>query len=322
MVPTRRPFSTPLKAMNSSIDDLYKFGTIIMMSRNLRGGNMADISLSLNSSLVTKLFDAVPYPWRKQIDGERMRHGNDEPVDVEFGGMESGGGDASDAEEYLDELIEAYIENVSEPRSGNSHEQALHDLLAPYAAPDRSSAEIKRALFEDAGSGDKLATFFSALRGGVFIDWIEVELSQRPNSSLGNPLSLSNLRIAVRAKVKLCARIFGKERCIKITSNWFRFEGERVEVELIVEALTVKARARARNIDFTIEVKIGPFKFKFRIGITTHVNRYLAKNSPVLADLSGVVINIPGLDLEYALGSVAIPASSSETTVLIDGSFS
>ena len=283
---------------------------------------MPDISLSVDTSFVQMLFSAVNYPWRKRIDGDRMLTSDDEEIPFEVLGQGGDEDDAGGGDEYLNELIETYLSHKGDPRNQGSAEEALHKLLEPYRQAGDDKSSIRSALLNDPKGGDKIETFLRALRGGVTLDWIEFELSQKPNSHLGNPLALTNLKIAVRAKAKLCARIFGRERCISITTPWSRFEGERVEVALIEDGLKIKARAKARNVDFTVKVKIGPFTFTFRIGVTSHINRYLEKNSPVLVDASDIRIKIPGLDLTYRPVALDVPSSGTETTVSADGSFS
>lgn len=292
---------------------------------------MADIQVSADSSLIDNLFSSLDYPWRKRIDGGSLVAATDSAPgdwDAEVEPLGQGGVDdevSGDGEAMVDELVAAYLDDRG---SGGSGDPALSALLDTYAgqvtrgsARSTAYAGVRDALLADSAGGDKLETFFRAADRGASIEWVDFELSHEPGSNLGNPVALTDLRIAVRAKAELCVRILGRKICVRITTPWFRFEGRRAEVRLLVQTLKIKAQAKVSDVDFVITVRIGPFKFKFRIGVTTIINKSLAKSTPVLADFAAVRIVVPGLGLTYAPTAVAVPDSTSATTVEIDGAF-
>lgn len=285
---------------------------------------MSDLSISVDSSLLTKLFGSLNYPWRKRFEPKFTLGDDYEAGEVTVDVIEQGGDDAeadTDSNLFVDDLIETYSKE-SKNSPTNAAEKALFELLSPYSRGEiRSTSELRTALENDPARGDRLETFLKALDLSAGIEWVEFELARQPASNLGNPVALTDLHFAVRARAEACVKIFGKKHCLHFTTPWIRFEGERAQVELVVDQLRIIGRPSVRNIDFVITIKILGIKFKVKIGVTSHINRYLADQQPVLADFSNIAIKIPGLDLTYTPKSVTVPGSTAATTVQLDGQF-
>jgi hypothetical protein len=243
------------------------------------------------------------------------------------GAPDEDGGFEADLEPLLDATIDAYLDSrAGAPLLDLEEDQEAAALIAPYAgeaAPGGSNpvAAIKLRMAQDSAFPARLESFLKA-RLGAGIDWIEAELSQMPSSAMGNPIRLSNLRIAVRARAKACIRIFGREVCVSATSPWIRFEGRQAALFLDVEGTKILGRARVADLDFVMTIRIFGREIKIRIGVTGLVNRQLEKQRPLLADFGTVRINVPGVQRVYTPTSVAVPQSSSETRVDVDGRFS
>lgn len=284
---------------------------------------MSDVSLSIGTSLVANLFASIDYPWRKRIDVDRFLDWDDEiecevvAVNPEYEGSDYAG----EEPDYLDPLIDLFLAHRERAVEPGSPEEALVALFQPYVSGTPSRDTILERMDADASAPERLAAYWKpSLK--VSVEWVEFELSKAPNAAMGNPVTLGDLRIAVRAKAKACIRAFGESVCIKITSPWVRFEGKKIEVALPVEGLKVKAHARAHDIDFVIKIKVWKWTYKIRIGMTGYVNKFLSKTRPVLADFGTVKIVVPGLDRTYSINAVAIPSSNSATTIAVDGKFS
>lgn len=285
---------------------------------------MTDFSISAESSLATELFGALDYPWRMRISPSKAISGDDdEQVDAE---MQGNAGDdielAGESDDLLKDLVEAYLQNRGQA-DRDEVETALAEIVEPYLlngiAEDDAPGIVLR-MESDAAFQQKLEGFLG-ISLKFSLEWVEGELSARPNANLGNPIAIGNMRVAARAKGKGCIRVFGKKFCVSITSPWIRMEGRRAEVFLEPKGLQLRARAKAHDIDIVIKIRILRWSWKIKIGVTGYVNKALAGQSPVLLDLGAVRINVPGLGLTYAPSALAAPASSSTTTVAVDGGF-
>lgn len=294
---------------------------------------MTDLVISVGSSLATDLFGSLNYPFRMRVEGnafmaEAASLAGEADLDwlppdspVEDGGFEA------DFEPLLTATIEAYLESQSPSAFVTAEEDSeAAALIEPYlgdagpSGPPTAGAVLSR-MADDAAFTGKFETFLKG-RLGAGIDWIEAELSQMPNAAMGNPLTLRDLRLAVRAKAKACIRVFGREICASATSPWIRFEGQQAALFLDVEGTKIFGRARVSDIEFVLKIRIFGRDIKIRIGVTGLLNRQLAGQRPLVADLGTVRITVPGLQRVYQPTSVSIPPSGSETTVVVDGRFS
>lgn len=283
--------------------------------------SMTDITFSADSPLISKMFDSVSYPWRKQIDGDRMRIGEPE-ITLKVEGATSGDVLSADEPDYLKDWTEEYLKaNEAERRAGEG-EKALDTLLKPHAAGATDADEVIAKLLAAPDSELKVQEFLGSLGLKFSVDWIEVELSQKPTAALGNPLKLGNIHIAARVKAKACIKIFGKDQCISITSPWVRFVIGGTKITIQTNGLKVFALASVSDFDLVMKFKILKWTFEVRVGLTKYVNRYLQTSRPEIADLETISILIPGLDRKYVPATVSVPSHASETSVLLDGAFS
>lgn len=294
---------------------------------------MADFIATLTSSLANDLFGSLNYPYRMRIDGNVVAAEAVDPTDSEvevdwlpLSTPEESQGFEADLEPLLDAVIEACLDRRSAvPFLAEEPDVEAEALVAPYTGDDGTGggvelAAIKSRMVQDPTFAEKLEIFLKA-RLGAGIDWIEAELSQMPASAMGNPLTLSNLRVAVRARAKACIRIFGRQICVSATSPWIRFEGQRALLFLDVVGTKILGRARVSNLDFVMTIRILGRTIKIRIGVTGLVNNQLARQRPLLADFGTVRIAVPGVSRVYQPTAVAVPFSSSETRVEVDGRF-
>lgn len=281
---------------------------------------MADLTLSAGTTLITDLFESIQYPWRARIDGDRMRAGQPE-IELEVLGPGGSGEISADEPEFITEWVEAYLEADPQQRRQDGGE-ALDELIAPYTTGATDAQTVIQRLKAAPDFERRLQTFLNRLGLKFSVDWIEVELSSRPNASLGNPISINQLKLGARVKAKACIKIFHEEKCISITSPWVRFEDETARVQLQSSGLIVRALASVSNFDLVLKFKILGKTFEVRIGLTKYVNRYLAAQQPVLIDASNIEVAVPGLDRKYKPASVNVPAHPSTTSVVIEGGFS
>jgi hypothetical protein len=158
--------------------------------------------------------------------------------------------------------------------------------------------------------------------------WARASTGSRPSCRKcrrrrwATPQTLSNLRLAVRARARACIRIFGRKICVSATSPWIRFEGRRAALFLDVVGTKIFGRAQLSDLDFVMTIRILGRNINIRIGVTGLVNRQLARQRPLLADFGNVRITVPGVGRVYQPSTVAVPASSTETRIELDGAFS
>lgn len=286
---------------------------------------MADVSISIGSSLATNLFSSLQYPWRKKLDGDR-RQSDDGNIDFDVLEPTDDTDLTVDEPAYVDAMIDAYLDNAGTPTREGSTEQAISDLIKPYISNtagtrDEARQAIKNAMENDSDFAGRLYSVLG-VSWKTKVDWIEFELSKAPGSHLGNPMALTDLKIAARAKIESCVSAWGWHGCLRMTTEWFRFEGRKAQVELGVYGLQIKAKASTSDIDFIIKIKIWKFSTKIRIGITKYVNKYLAKMHPVVLDLGAIRVKVPGLSVTYAPTTLAAPGSATDTVVAVEGQFS
>jgi hypothetical protein len=293
---------------------------------------MADLVVSVTSSLANDLFGSLNYPFRMRVEGNALsdKAVADRAGEVSIDWLAPSAPDegfAADLEPLLDGAINAYLDNLSpSPFLAQEQDGEVAAIVQPYAvdeAPSRPAqlAAIKARMGQDSSFGDKLETFLKS-RLDAGIDWIEAELSQMPSSAMGNPVTLGSLRVAVRARAKACIRVFGREVCASATSPWIRFEGQQAALFLDVEGTRILGRARVADLDFVMTIRILRWEIKIRIGVTGLVNGQLARQRPLLADFGTVRITVPGVQRVYQPTAVVVPASSTETRVEVDGRFS
>jgi len=139
---------------------------------------------------------------------------------------------------------------------------------------------------------------------------------------MGNPLTLKDLRFAVRARLRGCIRIFGRESCVTVTTPRIRFEGRKAALFFDVVGTRIYGRAKVSNIDFVWRIRILRWTVSIRVGVTGLINRQLAGKRPLLADFSTVAIAVPGVARTYRPNAIAVPPSTSETRIEVDGDFS
>ncbi|MDN3646344.1 hypothetical protein QWY75_09040 [Pontixanthobacter aestiaquae] len=300
---------------------------------------MTDLAMIIGSTLAQDLFGALKYPYRMRVDGNvksAAKGGNpDFPVaegeDAEITFLDGDTSSDDDAFEanfdgVLDAIIDAYLDQESGQGlvSADSDAEA-HALVAPYAVDESSSrsksiSSIRQRMEDDDEFGQKFSDFASS-RFEAGIDWVEAELSKRPDPAMGNPVTLSNLKIAVRARAKACIKVFGRKFCVKATSPWIRFEGKQAAVHFDVDGAKIYGRGQVSKLDFVMTIKILRWRIKVRIGVTGIVNRQLSKQRPLLMDFSSVRVKVPGVGLKYSISSVDMPASGTETRIVLDGQF-
>lgn len=295
---------------------------------------MPDISASVGSSLVTGLLASLNYPFVLRFEDRAfIEEARATDVDVKIGERQPSAEPDLDALErgdlFLDTAIEAYVRAVSKSGGTEGGEEfALLKTLFEGFEIDRArpEEESRRKLHADIEAGDQEVfskRFGEYLRGIKFsVRWVEVEVSARPDSTLGNPIRVQNLRLKVRAKVEACIKVFGKKYCATATSPWMTLEGREAAVELLESGLRVRAEARVSDIDIVIRIKIWKWHYDIRIGVTGIVNGFLSKQAPTVLDLSKMELPIPRLGRIYRPQAVDVPAHASTTTINIDGSFS
>lgn len=291
---------------------------------------MTDISLTVQSSLVTDMFDAIKFPYRVRLDANKSRD-EEQGIDlawVEDAALSDDFDPEAEFDDALDDMIEQFLDHTKQggEESGTQDPEA-EALIAPYVEgitnADRSDVStIRNRMAEDDEFGEKFSAF-AKQRVKADVDWVEIEVGKRPSAAMGNPLTIGGLEIRVRARVKACLRAFGKWWCTPwFKTPWFLFEGERASLFLDVVATKVYGRGQVKNIDFVIKIKIFKWTVKIKIGITGIINGQLGKQRVLLMDLDDVKVKVPGVGLTYAITSVDIPSSNSATQVLLDGRFS
>ncbi|MFM5917327.1 MAG: hypothetical protein ACKOOL_07325 [Novosphingobium sp.] len=296
---------------------------------------MADLTLAVDTSLARDLFASLNYPYRMRVGSKVIEEPEPGRTDTDQAEMEWDADPGStpedeiadfDAVPLLEATVQAFLEQHRSDRYlSDEEDREASALVAPYAEGiDSDRSESVKAVLDrmaaDAAFEAKAKAFLKS-RLGSGVEWVEAELSQRPDVAMGNPLTLSGLRFAVRARLKGCIRVFGREICVTVTTPWIRFEGRRAALFLDVVGQKVYGRARVSNIDFVWKIRIWKWTVTIRVGVTGLINGQLAHQRPLLADFGTVAIAVPGVSRTYHPTAVAIPPSSSETKLQIDGDF-
>lgn len=286
----------------------------------------SDLRAAVDTSLITKLFDSLSYPWTMHIPG--LREDLSQTVDHETF-IEEGAGDPGDevlGEDLLTNAIDAFIaiRQKASLQTKTEIEKSLEDLFADYvAAGQRGEDELRAAIIDGIGKdqqkfAERFETFLQ--RGPkVEVKWAEVRMSKKPAASMGNPITFTHLEFEVRAKVEACIKVFGKKYCASATTPWTHFKAENAHIAIEVVGLKVRARPRVKNLDLEIKIKIWKWTYTIRIGVTTHVNNMLDRVTPTLLDLTGKSFPVPALNRVYAPVKIAVPSHASETSVEITG---
>lgn len=293
---------------------------------------MADLTIAVDSSLARDLFASLDYPFRMRVGDKAL---SDVPLaggaeldwDADVGSFPEDQIADFDAGPLLEATVQGYFEQgLAAKFVADADDAEAAALVAAYAdgivpdSPDAVAKVLERMAADDAFAAKAKAFFEARLDSGV--EWVEAELSQKPDVAMGNPLTLGGLRFAVRARLKGCIRIFGREVCVTVTTPWIRFEGRRAALFLEVAGKQIYGRAKVSDIDFVWRIRILRWTITIRVGVTGLINGQLARQRPLLADFGTVAIAVPGLGRTYRPGAVAVPPSATETRLEIDGDFS
>lgn len=206
------------------------------------------------------------------------------------------------------------------------HEQMLWDALSPYwPGGDEDRVRVTKILREAVEANPDP---FSKAYGELFdkglkwtLEWAEVEISNAPTVSLGNPIRCTGLTIKVRAKVEGCIKILGKKICARITSPWIRVEGQEIRLNLVGKGTLLVGEAVFSNIDLVIKIKIAGFSYKIKIGLTSIINRQFKDKPITLFDAQALKLDVPGLGRSFKPHAVGCPPTPGSLTVGVDGQF-
>lgn len=296
---------------------------------------MADLSIAIDTSLARDLFSSLDYPYRMRVGNKLLA---DDMAALDFGNEAELDWDADvdqwpddqvsdfDAGPMLEAMIDGYLEKSGTEKFLVEDDDAeASALVAPYASGidftgADAIAQVLARMDADSAFEAKATAFFQSRLGGS-VDWVEAELSEKPDVAMGNPLTLSRLRFAVRARLKGCIRVFGRQICVSVTTPWIRFEGRRAALFFDVVGTRILGRAKVSDIDFVWRIRILSWTVTIRVGVTGIINSQLASQRPVLADFSTVAIAVPGVNRTYRPNAIAVPASGTETRVEVDGDF-
>ena len=136
---------------------------------------------------------------------------------------------------------------------------------------------------------------------------LEIDMTERPNFLLGNPLKIRSLKLRVRIiRVDLKYRIFGKWRKISFSI------GNKVELSasakfsLITDNNEVYVLPKFDKVSFRIKI-LGIW---FTIGLTKIINKILSNRGKFLVyNLNSLVKPMQVKGLEYLIKEVKIPQS-------------
>src|SRR5690606_23252480 len=95
---------------------------------------------------------------------------------------------AAETDPFVDELIEVYSENKDAQTDPGSAEAALVEMFEEHESDalvksDDYVGRMRDALAGDPARGEKLTSLFRAARRGVSLEWVDFELSNKPNSN-------------------------------------------------------------------------------------------------------------------------------------------
>jgi hypothetical protein len=289
---------------------------------------LADITASVDSSIVTDLLGRLTYPFQIDLDGDRIDPGEDRVAESRWGPDAQDATDEDEAfgEGLLDEALQGYLEF----RDGASREdpaddeiyRIIEEAVGNPPKPPATVAEVRAIL--SASRGDFVQKFVAALqtaKRGVEIDWIKIIVVKEPGAELGNPIRIKNLTLKVQARARLCVRLFGKDRCINATTPKVEFQAHEVRVALDKRGEQIWAVPSVKDLDLVIRVRILGIKFTFTIGVTKVTNRFLRSKSTMIFDAQTLAFPLPTFKLAFSIRDITIPSSSTATTIALDGEY-
>jgi len=151
---------------------------------------------------------------------------------------------------------------------------------------------------------------------------VELEVGKQPGASLGDPITLSDLALSVRTKIRACIRVFGREFCASLTTSWLRTETAALRLDLQTRGLQLVGLPSASDVDILIKIKIWKWSYTIRIGVTGYVNDHLRGMTLMLLDASTIRLPIPMLGRTYVVNALGLGSEPNALSVSVDGGWS
>lgn len=283
--------------------------------------NTESIKIDINDGVADLILSAINFPAVIDITPQKSAF-----TDQATLGEVSADFTEEESDTELDELGAALdsvlLDGIESYRNGSLIDDVLtseeKEFLTSFEQELQSSKnELTAERYIATAEGTKLVEkLIRSKRFKFEVVWAKLTIADRPNLQLANPIVVSGISTRVQVKVKACVRIFGRWRCLKITTPRLRFDAKKVNVALQGRSSELLGYPSFNNLDFVITIRIFGFRFKIKIGLTTIVNRELRKKGPVtVIDLSDFSQDIPYSSAKLKIKEISPIASSSSLGV-------
>jgi len=258
---------------------------------------MGEVRVEVFQRLADEVLDAIPFPLDLQFppsaakafpgyEGELLTASLAEPMEI---GQDSITIRPVDGEKLLpsDEavviersLVDMCVAAVEAPHKVDqlSPEDArpLRALLNRITARDTSADGVRDGLTK--ATDAEFRAMLSRIRFWWETEWVRVTIEHRPRALLAAPIVLSDLRVAVQIRGRVCGTvpIIGTTCTPRFNSPRVPLVGRNLFVNLQSTPPTLSGVLHFDDIDIEICVKIIKWKVCLRIGVTGLVDRVLA----------------------------------------------
>lgn len=248
-----------------------------------------DLQLTLNEAFGAKLLNSIRFPWSIKYDLQPAYY----PFDV-FEQEQTDNDDASDA--ISDEVLAAPLQQQFTTASDDSDiQRPIDDLACDLDAADDDASER---------------------RYKIDVHSVSLVVPRKPSLKLGNPVTIDDLTVRVKARFKASIRVFGKEYSTIKTTPWVTLSGRSATLKLSAAGARVLGTLVLDDIDLVAKVKILKWHYNCQLGLTGIMNKQLAKRGAFeLLDLSTFQRSLlPESDI-IAVDSVDFDATATQLLV-------
>lgn len=251
-----------------------------------------DLQLTLNEAFGAKLLNSIRFPWSIQYDLQPAYY----PFDV-LEQERSNGGEDDTGDAIIDEVL---VEPLQQQFAAASADEA-----ATVWGVDDLACEVEAA--EDDTS---------ERRYKIDVHSVSLIVPQKPSLKLGNPVTIDDLTVRVKARFKASIRVFGKEYSTIKTTPWVSLSGRSATLKLSADGARVLGTLVLDDIDLVAKVKILKWHYNCQLGLTRIMNKQLAKRGAFeLLDLSAFQRSLlPESDI-IAIESVTFDATATQLLV-------
>lgn len=251
-----------------------------------------DLQLTLNEAFGAKLLNSIRFPWSVQYDLQPAYY----PFDV----LEQ---EHSNADE--DDTGDAIVEEVLvEPLQQRFSSTSIDEVEAD---PEQDELGCET----DTSNDDS-----SERRYKIDVHSVSLVVPQKPALKLGNPVTIDDLTVRVKARFKASVRVFGKEYSTVKTTPWVTLSGRSATLKLSADGARVLGTLVLDDIDLVAKVKILKWQYNCQLGLTRIMNKQLAKRGAFeLLDLSAFQRSLLPESDTIAVESVSFDATATQLLV-------